>query len=173
MLTANPDRNGVNGPDPGPLLALAPGLRETGWAVFDGLSIAATGVAGLKTSRKITPQDRIAHQLETLSAVAARWRPARAARSRATGANPLAHGLEQLDEALRQWADNLSIPLSDYTTQQVKAAIAGNPNASRDAQCHAIMLRMGLIGQSRATPEWEAIAVACHHLDLGSRQRGQ
>ena len=75
-------------------------------------------------------------------------------------------GLEQLDEALHTWADGLNIPLSDYTTREVRAAVAGQSNASRDAVSYAVMRRMGLIGQSRATAEWEAIAVGYYHQAL-------
>ena len=35
------------------LLALAPGLRQTGWAVFDGATVAASGVAAPKNPRKL------------------------------------------------------------------------------------------------------------------------
>ena len=63
-----------------------------------------------------------------------------------------------------------AIPLLKYTIQEVRAAVAGQPNASRDALCYAVMRRMGLIGQSRATAEWEAIAVGYYHLALRSRE---
>ena len=150
---------------PGPLLALATGLRETGWAVFCGSTVAASGIVGLK-SRNMAPSDRIAHQLDALSAVAVRWSVAYAVRSRADGINWRVPGLEQLDDALHTWADGLGIPLLDYTTQEVRAAVAGQPNASRDALCYAVMQRLGLIGQSRSTAEWEAIAAGYYHLAL-------
>lgn len=148
----------------GPLLALATGLRETGWAVFHGSAVAASGVAGLKNRRKMAPADRIAHQLDALTAIAARWQTTGAVRSRPDGINWRTPGLEQLDAALRRWADDLALPLHDCTTRQVRAAIAGRPNAPRDALCYAVMQKLGLIGQSRATPEWEAIAAGYYHL---------
>ena len=40
------------------LLALAPGLRQTGWAVFDGATVAAGGVAAPKNPRKLDTADR-------------------------------------------------------------------------------------------------------------------
>ena len=150
----------------GGLLALATGLRETGWAVLHGSTVAASGVVGLKTRRKTEPSTRIAHQLEALSAVAVRWQAACVARSKADGVNWRVPGLEQLDEALRAWAEGLGIPLLEYTTQEVRAAVAGQPNASRDAVGYAIMRKLGIIGQSRATAEWEAIAVGYYHQAL-------
>ncbi len=153
-------------PAAGSLMALAPRLRETGWAIFHGSTVTASGVAGLKARRKMEPSSHIAHQLDALSAVAVRWQAVWAARSRADGINWQAPGLERLDVALHIWADRLGIPLSGYTTQEVRAAVAGQPNASRDAVCYAIMRLLGLIGQSRATAEWEAIAVGCYHLAL-------
>ena len=150
----------------GLLLALSTGLRETGWAIFQGPAVAATGVVGLKDRRKVEPSVRIAHQLDALSAVASRWRAASVARSKPSGVNRDAHGLEELDVSLREWAECLGIPLFDYTSQEVRCAVAGQPNASRDAQCYAIMRKLGLIGQSRATAEWEAISVGYYHRTL-------
>ena len=155
----------------GLLLALAPGLRQTGWAVLDGPTVARSGVVGLNSSRKMDPGDRIAHQLDALSSVVVRWPAVCAVRSKAGGINWRVPGLEQLDDALHIWTSDLGIPLLGYTTQEVRAAVAGQPNASREALCYAIMRRLGLIGQSRATAEWEAIAVGYYHLALKSEKR--
>ena len=56
------------------------------------------------------------------------------------------------------------LPQFSYTAQEVRAAVAGHPNASRDQLGYAIMLLLGLIGQGRSTHEWEAIAVGHYHL---------
>lgn len=151
----------------GLLLTLSTGLRETGWAIFQGPAVSASGVVGLKIRRKVEPSVRIAHQLDALSAVSSRWRAASVARSKPSGVNRDAPGPEELDVSLREWAECLGIPLFDYTSQEVRSAIAGQPNASRDAQCYAIMRKLGIIGQSRATAEWEAIAVGYYHRTLG------
>jgi len=151
----------------GLLLALSTGLRETGWAVFQGSAVAASGLVGLKIRRKVEPSVRIARQLDALSAVTSRWRAASVARSKPSGVNRDAPGLEKLDVSLREWAECLGIPLFDYASQEVRSAVAGQPNASRDAQCYAIMHKLELIGQSRATAEWEAIAVGYYHRTLG------
>ena len=155
----------------GLLLALTPGLRQTGWAVLDGPAVIRSGAVGLNSRRKIDPGDRIAHQLDALSSVVARWPAVCAVRSKAGSINWRVPGLEQLDNALYAWADGLDIPLLGYTTQEVRAAVAGQPNASRETLCYAIMRRLGLIGQRRATPEWEAIAVGYYHLALRSEKR--
>ena len=150
----------------GLLLALAPGLRETGWAVLHWTAVAASGVVGLKARRKMEPSGRIAHQIDALTAIADHWQVACAVRIKADGINWRVPGAEQLDEALHSWADGLGILLLDHTTREVRAAVAGQPNASRDAVSYAIMRRLGLIGQGRATAEWEAIAVGYYHLAL-------
>ena len=150
----------------GTLIALAPGLRETGWAAFQGPAVAASGVVGLKSRRKMDPSDRIAHQMDALTAIADRWQAACAVRIKADGVNWRLPGVEQLDEALRSWAEGLGIPLLGHTTREVRAAVAGRSNASRDAVCYAIMQRLGLIGQNRATAEWEAIAAGYYHSAL-------
>lgn len=43
--------------------------------------------------------------------------------------------------------------LTAYTAQEVRAAIARHPNASKDQLGYAIMLKLGLIGQGRTTHE--------------------
>ncbi len=151
---------------------MAMGTRETGWAVLDGSGVAASGVAGLKSRRKVVLPERIAYQLDALRSVVSRWRPACAVRSRAGAINWPTPGLEQLDAALHIWANELGLPLSGCTVEEVRAAIAGRRNASRDAQCYAIMRRLGLIGQSRATAEWEAIAVGYYHWALREDKGG-
>ena len=85
------------------------------------------------------PSDRIAHQLDALTGIANRWQAACAIRIKADGINWRVPGLEQLDDALHTWAHGLGIPLLDYTTREVRATVAGQPNASRDAVCYAIM----------------------------------
>ena len=48
--------------------------------------------------------------------------------------------------------------------QEVRTAIDGHLNASKDQLGYATMLLLGLIGQGRSTPESEAIAVGHYHL---------
>ena len=156
----------------GLLLALSTGLRETGWAVFQGSAVAATGVVGLKISRKVEAEVRISRQLEALTAVTSRWRANCVARSKPGGVNRGEAGLERLDASLRDWAGRLGLPLFDYASRDVRSGIAGRPNASRDAQCYAIMHKLGLIGQNRATAEWEAIAVGYYHRTLRQGRPG-
>ena len=109
--------------------------------------------------------------MEALTAVAAQWRPPRVVRSKPSGIPWRVPGLEQLDLALHNWAAGLGLPMTGYTAQEVRAAVAGQPNASKDALGYAIMLRLGLIGQSRATAEWEAIAVGHYHLAVKTGER--
>ena len=149
-----------------PLLALATGLRTTGWAVMDQSSVFAAGVAGLRSPRSMNPAERIAHQMEALSTIATKWRTETAVRSVSDGIHRLAPGLEQLHDALDLWADDLGLRMYVHTTDDVRMALTGQHNSAEDAHCYAIMRRMGLIGQRRATAEWEAIAVGYYHLVL-------
>ena len=166
---------------PPALLALYPGVRQTGWAVLGTCReqrparppVAASGVVSLKTRQKVDPAERISYQVEALTALAARWRPGRVVLSAAGGMNWRLPGREQLDQALRRWAAGLGLPLTGYSATEVRAAIAGQPNASKDALGYAAMLRLGLIGQSRAAAEWEAIAVGCYHLQVSAEQRAR
>ena len=160
------------------LLALYPGIRQTGWAALAcgkrpsaGPEVAGSGTVALKVWSRVEPAERIAHLLEALSDIAARWRADCVVRSCPGGLASRAPGRGELDEALRGWADGLGLPLTGYAAPEVRAALAVRPNASKDALGHAVMLRLGLIGQSRAAAEWEAIAVGCHHLEISWKSR--
>ena len=154
------------------LLALYPGVRQTGWAIFrvgdgplpSGWAVAASGIVSLKTRQRVGPEERISHLLATLSEIALRWQPGCAVLSRPGGLTLGAPGREELDAALQAWADDMGLPLTGYSAPEVRSAIAGRPNASKDALAHAVMLHLELIGQNRAAAEWEAIAAGCHHL---------
>lgn len=71
--------------------------------------------------------------------------------------------LDLLIASLATWSSERALPQFSYTAQEVKTAIAGHPNASRDQLGYAIMLLLGLIGQGRSTHEWEAITVGHYH----------
>ena len=150
----------------GPLLALSTGLRTTGWAVMDRSTVFAAGVAGLRSSRSMDPAERIAYQVEALSAIAAKWQTDSVVRSRSIGIHRLAPVLDQLSDTLDLWSDRLGLRMSAHNTDEVRSALTGQYSPSEDAHCYAVMLRMGLIGQWRATAEWEAIGVGYYHLEL-------
>ena len=72
--------------------------------------------------------------------------------------------LDLLLTSLAEWSAGRDLPQFSYTAQEVSIAIDGHPNASKDQLGYATMLLLGLIGQGRSTPEWEAIAVGHYHL---------
>ena len=153
-----------------PLLALYPNLRQTGWAVFTGRDYreppapAASGTAGPRPRTRMEPQQRISRQLLDLTAIAERWQPRYVVCSWAGGMNWSAPGMFGLQEELRRWAGSIALPVSEYPAPQVRATIAGKPNASRDALAYSVMARLNLIGEFRSAPECEAIAAGYHHL---------
>lgn len=146
------------------LLALDPGVRETGWAVFTAGEVAASGVTGLSTRRKLEPEVRIGHLTESLNELADRWKPQAMALCQPSGINWPMPALDLLLSSLAGWSSERGLPQFSYTAQEVRTAIAGHPNASRDQLGYAIMLLLGLIGQGSSTHEWEAIAVGHYHL---------
>lgn len=159
----------MTGPAGGPtILALDPGVRETGWAVFRNGAVADSGVFGLKTRQKLAPSLRIGHLLRSLEDLAGQWLPGIAVQCRVGGINWPVPALEQLEQGLSLWAEARGVSLVSYTTQEVRSAVTGRANASKDRLGYAIMLQLGLIGQSRTTREWAAIAVGYHHLRIGN-----
>ena len=71
--------------NPPVLLALDTGVRETGWAVFQDGQVVESGVAGLKSRRKVEPKVRISHLIASLSELADRWQPQAVAFAESTG----------------------------------------------------------------------------------------
>lgn len=158
----------------GPLLALYPNLRQTGWAVFGVRSregtpvpfLAASGTVGPGMRTKLEPQERITHQLNSLTDVAEQWRPRCALCSWPGGMDWGAAGMLLLEEHLRHWADSQALPVVDYPAPEVRAALAGKPNASKGALAYSVMERLNLVGENRSALEWEAIAAGYHHLRI-------
>ena len=146
------------------LLALDAGVRETGWAVLNSDGVADSGMIGLKTRRPMEPEVRISHMLAALGQISARWDPNAVVHSQPTGINWPVPALELLDSRLLTWASELGLALTSYTAQEVRVAVTGHPNSSKEELGYATMLLLGLIGQGRSSHEWEAIAVGHHHL---------
>ena len=146
------------------LIALDVGVRETGWAVFDRDEIRATGSISLKSRHRIEAAARIAHLIQSLDQLLMEWQPGVVACCQPTGIGWKVPALELLDGALAQWSSRHKLCWYSYSSQEVRAAVAGHPNASRGDLGHAVMMRFGWIGHSKSTHEWEAIAVGGHHL---------
>ena len=154
------------------LLALYPGLRQTGWAVIRegeragqfGARVVDCGVADLGIARKLDPSARITGHLKVLDAVYSRWRPDALVCSRSGGFSRRVTGLQWFFEALQDWADGNGLPITTYAAAEVRAAVAGKPNASREALAYAVMQHFRLIGENLTAVEWESMAVGCHHL---------
>ena len=157
-----------------PLLALYPNLRQTGWAVFGaGINegtpvffLTASGTVGPGLRTKMEPRERIAHQLQSLTAIAEQWRPRRAVCSWPGGMDWGAAGMLQLEEHMRWWAESRGLAVVDYPAPEVRAALAGKPNASKGALAYSVMERLNLVGDNRSALEWEAIAAGYCHLAL-------
>jgi Holliday junction resolvasome RuvABC endonuclease subunit len=146
------------------LLAIDAGVRETGWAIFRWGRLMATGVIEGPHRRRVDAGIRIAHLLQGLDCLVRQWQPTAVAYSQPSGINWPVPALELLDAALIAWSERQQLELCGYSAQEVRSAIAGHPNISRDQLAYAVMVRLKLIGQSKTTHEWEAIAVGDYHL---------
>ena len=148
----------------GVFLALDAGVRESGWAVFGVESGPVTGVVKTGPRRRLDAHGRVSLLLEHLDRVVERWHPQNVVLSLPSGIRWQMPALELLERSLAQWSEKRGVPLYSYTAQEVRAAIAGHPNATGDQLAYAVMLRLGLIGQSKTTHEWDALAVGHYHL---------
>ena len=141
------------------LLALDAGVRESGWAVFEDGATVTTGVIGVGTKRCTQAQARIKQLVEGLDLLVERWTPGEVAHSLPSGIRWEVPALDMLSDNLSKWSLRHSLPVHAYTSQEVREAMTGHPNASRDQLAYAVMVSLGLIGQGKTTHEWEALAV--------------
>ena len=158
------------------LLALDAGVRQTGWAVFGSQRLLRTGVIASPKRNGLEGRDRIARLMTELDLLAEDSDPEAVACCQPSGINWTVPSIRLLEESLLNWSETRKIGYFTYTTQEIRAAIAGFANASPDRLGYAIMVRLGLIGQRKSTPEWEAVAVGYYHLSRStgpSRSTGQ
>ena len=152
------------GPGQAALLALSAGARAIGWAVFAQRELEATGRIVLPSAKRRVPADSANHLALTLDDLAARWHPQSVACCQAAGVGAPTPGLKLLARSLACWQGRGRFSWDSYTVREVRTAVEGRANASRDALAHAVMMALGLIGHTKTTQEWEAIAVGVYHL---------
>lgn len=148
----------------GNLLAINPGTRRTGWAVFvDGL-LNSTGVFSVPAVLRARPDERAVLLVCSLDELAVRWDVRAVACRRGSSVGPPAPGTAPLEAALSRWREFRELAWYSCTTAEVRTALAGKPNASREALSYAVMEGLGLIGETRTMEEWEAAAIGVYHL---------
>ena len=153
------------------LLALDAGVRQTGWAIFCPSRQVTTGMIGIPGRRGIHAPARLTHLLDCLDLLVEEWRPAAVAQSRPSGIHWSVPALELLERALLEWSRRHSLRVYAYTTQEVRTAVTGHPNTSKDELAYAVMAGLGLIGAEKNAHEWEAIAVGRYHMALRRAKR--
>ncbi len=146
------------------LLALDAGVRQTGWAIFRSGRQVTTGMIGIPGRRSIHAPARLTHLLDCLDRLVEEWRPAAVAHSRPSGIHWRVPALELLETALLDWSRRHGLLIYAYTNQEVRTAVTGHPNTSKDELAYAVMAGLGLIGAEKNAHEWEAIAVGRYHL---------
>ena len=148
------------------LLALDAGVMETGWAVFRSDRIFDTGVIKMShsRSRNLDAAGRVDHLVRCLDGLVTRWMPEVVAYGQPSGIRWPAPSLDLLDNALINWSANHRLPLYTYPAQEVRASIVGHPNVPQEQLAYAVMRRLGLIGVSKSTHEWKALAIGHYHL---------
>ena len=128
-----------------------------------GLEV-TTGVIGIPGRRGMGAPARLRHLTQDLDRLVEQWQPIAVAHSLPSGIHWPVPALELLDCALKEWCQRHQLSLFPYSTQEVRTALTGHPNATREDLAYAVMLSLELIGQSKTTHEWEAVAVGQYHL---------
>lgn len=146
------------------LLALDAEVWETGWAVFHADGRNDSGVIRMSRSRSLDTAGRVTRLVDCLDDLVYRWTPGAVAYGQPSGIRWPNPSLQLLDEALARWSNRHRLPLYTYSAQEVRAAIARHSHVPQDQLAFAIMRRLGLIGVSKSTHEWEALAIGYYHL---------
>lgn len=113
-------------------LALDASARERGWVVFKDSVVIENGVTGLSTRRKLKPEVRISHIVQSLNELSDRREPQAVALCQPSGINWPAPALELLVSLVTDWSPGRGLPQYSYTAQEVRSSIAGHANAPRD-----------------------------------------
>ena len=92
-----------NSRQPQTLLAVETTVRSSGWAVFQGGEIAATGIIALRSSGPVGFQARIAHLIKNLDRLVETWAVQAVALGQPTRVGSRTSSLVQLDSALSRW----------------------------------------------------------------------
>ena len=148
----------------GVFLALDAGVRESGWAVFGVESGPVTGVVKTGPRRRLDAHGRVSLLLEHLDRVVERWHPKTLSLVCLRGSVGRCRRWNYWNVLSPNGRRSAAYPFTVTLPREVRAAIAGHPNATGDQLGYAVMLRLGLIGQSKTTHEWDALAVGHYHL---------
>ena len=111
-------------PDTPVLLVPDAGVRKTGWAVFKDGWVIESGITGLSTRRKLEPEVRASHLIESLDGLAGPWNPQSVALCQPSGINWPVPALDLLISSLATRSSERGLPQFSYTAQEVRAAIA-------------------------------------------------
>ena len=149
------------------LLAMDAGVRETGWAIFQSRCLVTTGIIRVPHRRRLDAEIRICYLIGCLDEVVAEWQPGAVVYSRPSGPHWPIQALELLEAGLVAWSKRQRLGLYSYSAQEVRSAMAGHPNVSRDEIAYADMAMLALIGQGKTQHESEAVAAGDYHLDRG------
>lgn len=148
----------------GTLLALDAGVRQTGWAVFLPSGEVNSGVIAAPGRRSLNAKARLSYLGDGLDQLVGKWNPVAAVHSQPSGIHWSVPALELLDAALDDWVGRHRLTLYAYTAQEVRTAVTGHPNVSKEDLAYSVMASHGMIGTRKSTHEWEAIAVGYYHL---------
>ena len=122
------------------LFALDAGVRESGWAVFQDGRTVTSGVIGIGTKRRTDAEERISRLMGSLDSLIEQWRPESVAHSLPSGIRWSVPALDLLSDNLAQWSQRHHLPVHAYTAQEVREAMTGHPNASRNQLAYAVMV---------------------------------
>lgn len=148
----------------GNLLAISAGARRTGWAVFIDGQLKDTGIISIPAVLRARAEERAVLLVCSLDELVVQWDVEAVACRRRSSVGPPARGTAALEAELSRWRKFRGLAWYSCTTAEIRTALAGKPNASREALAYAVMAELGLIGETRTMEEWQAAGIGVYHL---------
>ena len=143
-----------------PSLALSTSPIESWLLVETGIIIAHN------RPKRVEVSERVQAIKAELTRMVGEWRPIEVVCGK-----PMAlqlpyqqQGLEMLNVTLENWAAELGLSYHVYQIREVREAILGRANATKEELSYEVMNRWGLLGIGKSSHEWSAIAVGDYHL---------
>ena len=174
------------------IISIDPSTTVTGWAVFsheplepedaprdgppaltfptspiESWLLVETGIIiAHNRPKRVEVSERIQAINDELTRMVGEWGPIEVACGKPTALQlPYQQqGLEMLSVTLENWAAELGLSYHVYQIREVREALLGRANATKEELSYEVMNRWGLLGIGKSSHEWCAIAVGDYHL---------
>lgn len=145
-------------------IALDPGSRFTGWAVFDGDGLVAWGRI---VADKVEYSSRFQFIVNELGKLLDQFNFEEVAVEEAVRFEGREiPALKVASLGIKKWAEGRRLPYSKYNVATWKASVVGNGHAGKEATARNILLRYPSLPADLSEHEYDAIAIGVYHAGI-------